>query len=187
MRGDQDALARRVIGLAEAREPTLGLGRLVCIDGLAGTGKTTLAAAVGRRAKAPVVHLDDIYPGWRGLDRVAAELGPCLQALARDEPGSYRRWDWKSERYVEEVTVSPTPLLVVEGVGSGQRAWADLITVLVWLDAPREVRLRRGLERDGAAARDQWIQWQQDELDLLARERTDVRADLRWRTDEKTG
>ncbi len=31
-----------------ARPPTLGVGRLVCVDGPAGSGKTTLAAALRR-------------------------------------------------------------------------------------------------------------------------------------------
>lgn len=174
--------ARRALALAESREPTLGLGRLICIDGLAGSGKTTFAGVVSTLSRAPVIQLDDIYPGWRGLDEVAAEVLPMLLDLAAGRTGRHRRWDWEQMAYVAEVEVDPTPLLILEGVGSGQRAWADLITVLVWLDAPREVRLQRGLERDGAAVRDQWIHWQDDELDLLARERTDVRADLRWST-----
>ena len=44
------------------------------------------------------------------------------------------------------------PLLVLEGVGSGSRAVADLVTVLVWVEAPRAYRMgarprarRRGL------------------------------------------
>lgn len=186
MPGEQDALARRVIALAESRPATLGSGRLVCIDGLAGSGKTTFADHVARVADAPVLHLDDIYPGWRGLDEVADEVLPLLGALAEDRPGRYRRWDWGRDEYVEVVTVPPAPLLVLEGVGAGQRAWADLITVLVWLDAAHDERLRRGLERDGRSVHDQWIRWQQDEQAMLAREHTDARADLRWRTDHES-
>lgn len=187
MPGDQEVLARRVIALTQSREPTLGDGRLICVDGLAGSGKTTFAGVLAGLAGCPLIHLDDIYPGWRGLDLVADEVLPLLESLARGELGSYRRWDWAKDRYVETVQVEPVPLLVLEGVGSGQRAWASSITVLVWLDAAQDVRLQRGLERDGAAVRDQWVQWQDDERDLLAREHTDVRADLRWRTDQKLG
>lgn len=179
---DNTALARKVLALAESRAPTLGSGRLICIDGLAGSGKTTFADELGHVARCRVIHLDDIYPGWRGLEEVAQEVLPLLAALREDRPGRYRRWDWTQMSYVAEVTVDPTDLLVIEGVGSGQRAWADLITVLVWIDASQDVRLARGLARDGVAVRDQWVQWQDDELALLAREQTDVRADLRWRT-----
>ena len=171
-------IAAEALALTLSRAPTLGAARLLCIDGLAGTGKTTLAAQVLRLGGGHVLHLDDFYPGWRGLDEVGAQVEPMLQDLAAGRPGHYRRWDWDRNAFVEDVTVDPVDLLVVEGVGSGQRAWASLITVLVWLRAPREVRLQRGLERDGAAVRDQWIQWQRDELELLAREQTDQRADL---------
>lgn len=178
MRSDPASIAARVLASALARPATLGQGRLICIDGLAGSGKTTLAAAVRAQAGCRVLHLDDFYPGWRGLDRVADQVGPLLHELASGRPGTYRRWDWDQDAFVEEVTVDPSPLLVIEGVGAGHRSWSDLITLLVWLDSTQATRLERGLDRDGAAVRDQWIQWQDDEQAMLAKEGTDRRADL---------
>lgn len=178
MPSDPVTVAPEVLTLTLSRAPTLGEGRLLCIDGLAGAGKTTLAAEVGRLGGARVLHLDDFYPGWRGLAEVGQQVLPMLRDLAAGRAGRYRRWDWGRHEFMEDVTVEPVDLLVLEGVGSGQRAWADLITVLVWVQAPQAVRLERGLERDGAAVRDQWIQWQDDEMAMLARERTDQRADL---------
>ncbi|QBX56985.1 4-amino-4-deoxy-L-arabinose transferase [Nocardioides seonyuensis] len=178
MRSDVSDLAAEVLALTLSRPPTLGAARLLCIDGFAGTGKTTLAAEVLRLGGGHVLHLDDFYPGWRGLDEVGAQVEPMLGDLAAGIPGHYRRWDWDRDAFVEDVTVEPVDLLVLEGVGSGQGAWAHLITALVWLRAPQAVRLQRGLERDGAAVRDQWIQWQDDERALLAREHTDQRADV---------
>ncbi|MBJ7451459.1 MAG: uridine kinase, partial [Blastococcus sp.] len=49
-----------------AAGPRLGGTRLVCVDGPAGSGKTTfagrLAAALGDDAE--LVHMDDLYAGW---------------------------------------------------------------------------------------------------------------------------
>ena len=50
----------------------------------------------------------------------------------------------------------PRPLLVLEGVGSGRPRVADLVTVLVWVEAPHDVRLARGLERDGDDVAPHW-------------------------------
>lgn len=182
MIAENRARALRVLDMTENREPTLGLGRLICVDGLAGSGKTTFAAELAGLTRAPVVHLDDLYPGWGGLHEVAREVLPLLTDLAAGVPGRYRRWDWARSRYTGEVEVLPTPLLVLEGVGSGQRAWADLITTLVWIETTQETRLLRGIERDGDRVRAEWLRWQADEQELLSRDQTDVRADLRWRT-----
>ncbi len=62
-----DAAAALVVQHALSRPPTLGAGRLVCVDGPAGSGKTSLADAVARRTAAQVVHMDDLYGGWDGL------------------------------------------------------------------------------------------------------------------------
>jgi hypothetical protein len=171
--------AARLLDLARSRLATLGSGRLICIDGPAGSGKTTLAASVASLAPGAVVlHLDDMYDGWHGLPRVADQVAGLLEPLGRDEPGSYRRYDWSAARYVETVAVAPAELLVLEGVGSGATTVAHLVTALAWVEAPPGVRLRRGLARDGAAMRPEWEQWQVDEAALFAREGTRRRADL---------
>ena len=74
--------------------------------------------------------------------------------------------------------VAATDLLVVEGVGSGDPAYDDLIAVLVWVWAPQPLRLRRGMERDGVAMMPHWQQWMVDEERLHARDRTAERADV---------
>jgi uridine kinase len=171
--------AAQVLALARSRQPSLGAGRLVCVDGPAGSGKTTLATEIASLAgRAPVMHMDDLYQGWGGLDGVDDQVGTLLRPLAEGLPGSYRRWDWPSSAWAETVTVRPAPLLVLEGVGSGSSAHADLVTVLAWVEVPTELRTTRGLERDGAAAADHWRRWAADEQELFAREHTRDRADL---------
>ena len=171
--------APAVLDLLDARPPTLGTGRLLCIDGPAGSGKTTLAAAVA--ALVPgcrVVHMDDLYPGWDGLPQVGDQLAGLLRPLAEGRPGRYRRYDWHAGAFAETVTVEPVDLLVVEGVGSGSRGTADLVTALVWVEAAYDVRMRRGLERDGEAFAPHWKAWAAAESQHFAREGTRDRADL---------
>lgn len=43
--------------------------RVVAVDGPAGSGKSTFAARLSAALGAPVVHLDDLIPGWTGLDQ----------------------------------------------------------------------------------------------------------------------
>lgn len=171
--------AAAVLGLAETRPATLGHGQLISVDGPAGAGKTTLAAAIA--ADVPgcqVVHMDDLFPGWGGLPEVGGQLESLLRPLAAGQPGSYRRYDWHAGRFAETVTVPPGPLLVLEGVGSGLAAYDHLRTVLVWVTAPHDLRMRRGIARDGDAFAPHWEQWAAAEADHFTADRTEERADL---------
>ncbi len=170
--------AALVVRVAAARPPTLGRGRLVCVDGPAGSGKTTLADAIAGLTGATVVHMDDLYAGWHGLSDSPGQLETILRPLAAGRTGSYRRYDWHEERFAETVEVPPTPWLVVEGVGSGSPDHAALITALAWVTAPEDLRLRRGLERDGAAMEQHWRRWMRDEATLFAQRRTAEWADV---------
>ena len=96
-------------------------------------------------------------------------------------PGHYRRYDWKRGRRAEGRR-APRDLLVVEGVGAGTPAYADLVTVLVWVEADDADRLARGIARDGVASREQLAQWMADEAPYLVEQRTRERADLVVRT-----
>lgn len=168
-----------VLEHAGTRPPTLGGGRLVCVDGLAGSGKTTLAEAlVAGVPGSTLVHSDDLLHGWEGLPGLAATIERFLEPLSRGESSSWTRWDWIADGWAEQHEVSPGGLLVVEGVGSGASAYADLITTLVWVEASAAVRLARGIARDGEAMRERWVWWMEQEAALHAADRTRQRADL---------
>ena len=178
-----DDVVRRTLAAA----PTFGEGRLLCIDGPAGSGKTTFAAAVRRAVPRDVgcgvVHLDDLYPGWDGLRAGVEHVARHVVApMARGEDGRYRRYDWHAGRPGGWVEVQRPDLLVLEGVGAGSLAYAHLITTLVWVEADQDVRLSRTVARDGAASRDRLVQWMADEAPYLAEQRTRERADLVVRT-----
>lgn len=172
------ALAGRV----RAAPARLGDRRLVCIDGPAGSGKTTfagrLAAALG--PDAVVLHMDDVYAGWTltgAADRLAAGV---LRPLAAGCPGAYHRYDWTTARFSPEPTpVPPSSVVVLEGCGSSPRAFDPWTTLRIWVEAPAVVRLARGVARDGAVLEPEWRAWQRTEAAGFAREGTRARADLR--------
>jgi uridine kinase len=182
--GHEDA-AGVVVPLVLSRPARLGPVRLVTIDGPAGSGKTTLAAAVAagcaaRGVTAAVVHLDDLYAGWSGLQgdlwpRLSAQV---LEPLRRGRDGRFQRYDWVAGAFAEWVDVPRPDVLVIEGCGSGRRAGDALRSVLVWVEADDDLRLTRGLERDGAAARAHWERWMAEEREHYSREGTRGRADI---------
>lgn len=177
------ALLDRLEGLA----PRLGGGHLVLLDGVAGAGKTTLAAAIvtralqegtfGDRARIGVVHMDDLYEGWGGLlaagEQLASDVvGPLRAGL----PGHYRRYDWVRAERNERVEVAPADLLVIEGCGAAPPLLDDVASLVCYVTAPDALRLARGLARDGEALRPQWLAFMADEERLAERDRTRERA-----------
>lgn len=178
-----DAVAD-VVDLLRTRPPRAGTVRVVAVDGPSGAGKTTyaalLAVALGPpEAPAPVVHLDDIYPGWDGLEAAVPRLVEgVLAPLSRGEPARLRRHDWVLDREGDWYDVPVAPVVVVEGCAAGARACAPYLSALVWLEAPTGVRRDRGLRRDGEAYRPHWERWARQESRHFAREGTRDRADL---------
>jgi uridine kinase len=178
-------LAAELVARVLALPPTLGTGRLLCIDGPSGSGKTTLATAVRRAARpaladdVAVMHMDAVYDGWDGLAAgMATVASDVVGPLREGRCGRYRRYDWHEGRFAEEHLVRPRALLVVEGVGAGNPAYADATTLLVWCDAPADVRLQRALARDGVETREQLLRWHAGEQEMFARERIRDRADV---------
>jgi uridine kinase len=177
--GLSEEAAARVLAHALGRPPTLGTGRLVCVDGPAGAGKTTLALDIARQAPgALVLHTDEMLEGWGGLPGLGQSVCDLLAPLSQGLAGRWRRWDWHASDWAATETVRPTDLLVLEGVGSAPVGCAQLVTTLVWVETPRDTRLTRWWDRDGEAQRPYWDAWLADEAALHARDRTRERADL---------
>ncbi|MGB0190559.1 MAG: 4-amino-4-deoxy-L-arabinose transferase [Nocardioides sp.] len=129
-----------------------------------------------------MLHMDAMYDGWDGLPEVHTQLATLLPPLAEGRPGRYRVYDWRLGRYRRTVEVPPVPLLVLEGVGSGHPTYDALSTLLVWLEAPLALRRERALARDGDDFAPHWEAWAASEGEVLARDRTRDRADLRLDT-----
>ena len=153
---------KRILALVnEASAP--GRTTLVAIDGLTCAGKSTLAGQLaGALEDATVVALDAFYRPLAAEER--ALLGPkesydryfdwrrllhdVLVPLSRDSRARYRRLDWVTGGLAEWQEIEPRGVVIVEGVYSIRPELRPYFGVMVYVDAPREVRLARLLDRD---------------------------------------
>ena len=148
---------------------------VVLIDGPSGAGKSTLADALLAAWPAPgrprLVRMDDLYPGWDGLDAgseaVARDL---LEPLRATGAGAWERWDWDAHRPAGRVVVAGGDPLVVEGCGTLSRRNAAQADLTVWLRADDALRKERALARDGAVFAAEWDRWQAQFDRFVARE-----------------
>jgi glycosidase len=170
-----DALASEI----RNRPERLGAVRLVAIDGRGGAGKSAFAERLARAlGGAPIVQTDDVASwedplGW--WPRLKAEV---LAPLSRGRIARYRAYDWATRTPGPSRAVRPADVVILEGVSSARAAVTDRLTYSIWIDAPADVRCRRGLERDGEAKRPEWERWMAEEDAFFARDSVRLRVDL---------
>lgn len=140
---------------------------LICIDGPAGSGKTTLAEHLeAEHDELAVVHMDSLYAGW--TNALSADLTQRLIEQIRDpfmsgNPVRYRRYDWYEGAFADHIEIGAPRLLVVEGVGAAQRAMRQHASVSVFLDVDPATGRARVLDRDGAISAAHIDDWQRQE------------------------
>jgi uridine kinase len=137
---------------------------VVLLDGPSGAGKSTLADAVVAAWSGPLrptlVRMDDIYPGWDGLEAAGEHVrSHLLEPRHLGQPGRWQRHDWTVDAPAEWHDVSGAAPLIIEGCGVLTRANAALATLTVWLDADDTVRKARALARDDGAFDAHWDDW----------------------------
>jgi uridine kinase len=174
-----EQLLERIERDARAAPPHAADTRVIAIDGRSGSGKTALAGQLAIRIDAPIVQLEQIYPGWDGLQAgIDLLVEAVLVPLSAGQVAQVPRYDWLVHRFIEPWPLEPPPILIVEGVGAGARAAATFTSLLVWLELAADLREQRALARDGDVFRPYWSQWAAQEDVLLAREQTPARAGI---------
>jgi uridine kinase len=180
-----DALLVAFGGAARPESPAL-----VAIDGLGGSGKSTLARAIAAASDGvAVVQMDDFYrpPSDRPAAR-PGELGAdidwrrfrdqVVQPLREGGRARYQRRDWDTGRLAEWHEVAGD-IVVAEGVYSSRTELSALYDFRIWVECPYDIRLARGIERDGEAARERWVsEWMPAEERYADLDGPRERADL---------
>ena len=136
---------------------------IITIDGVAGAGKTTLAAYMADeykdRTTVSVIHMDDLYDGWS--DPLGEALSRKLELIAsahrEGRDLELTKYDWLRDDPGDLLPIPSTELLILEGVGSGQSSIPEFVETKIWIDLEPIVGLRRVLARDGFEIEEQML------------------------------
>jgi uridine kinase len=167
---------------------------VVGIDGPGGAGKTVLAVTLATTLRdagrsASVVPFDDFFLPSKERPSGGPETKPLggdfdwrrlrdevLLPLREGHVARYRRYDWTKDALAETNRIPPHGIVIVEGIYCTRTEIAELYDVRVWVECRRDVRLARGIRRDGESARRRWeLDWMPCE-DRYVREQRPDRA-----------
>jgi uridine kinase len=159
--------------------------RTISIDGPAGSGKTTLARRISDSfddGEVVTIHMDDLYNGWE--DALTPQLtrtlvNQILNPISQGKPLGYRKYDWLSKSFGDLISHPAPALLILEGVGSGQKETRKFSDELIWIDIDLETGLRRVLNRDGDYLETEMRIWQIREQEHFKSENTRDCATIR--------
>jgi uridine kinase len=136
---------------------------LIAIDGVAGSGKTTLALKLSKDLTgSSVVHMDDLYDGWNNpLSRklTARVISQLLEPVSKQLPVSYQIFDWKLNRFTDFKSIPQSKYLILEGVGAAHREFRPYINKIIWIECEPNLGFSRVIARDGVQVEQEMIKF----------------------------
>jgi uridine kinase len=162
--------------LLRSREPAI-----IAIDGVAGSGKTTLAERLkGDLASCQVVHMDDLYNGWS--DPLSKELTQristqILTPFKNHQIAKYEKYNWYIKSFDLTSSIPQSDYLILEGVGSGQIAFREFFSKLIWVELDPQAGFERVIARDGEGVRTEMLNFLVNQSNHFSSESTQNAAD----------
>lgn len=165
---------------------------IAAVDGCGGSGKSTLARQiVSKYGSGQIIHMDDFYKPSN--ERVHMEMSKkesgadydikrllydVINPITNAMEARYQSYDWEADKLTKWHTVQPSGLLIVEGVYSISDQLYNKYDIKIFVECNKKLRLKRGLERDGANALDLWSQWMIGEDKYLQEQKPQNRANF---------
>ena len=79
-----------------------------------------------------------------------------LKKIRRDEQVSYQIYDWHRDELTDTVTIPDDAVIIIEGGYTSQEKFSEIYDYKIWVEASRDERLERVLNRDGEHMRAYW-------------------------------
>ena len=186
-----EALVQQAINSIQKLQSTVPCV-IVGVDGPGGSGKSTIAKQIADAVNATLIHSDHFYKTVDKRDDTHASHQivsdkfdwDLLQKKVFDVaiPGkkiSYQPYSWEIEGLLPHIQYVVGNVLVVEGIYALQDRFLDNYHVKIWVEVPEEIRLERGVKRDGEKMRDAWQHiWIPQDKRYFDVHRPDKKADI---------
>ncbi len=119
------------------------------IDGVGGSGKTTLAKIIQNELNnCVIVQMDDIYSPQLQASDIPRIKDQVFLPLISGNNAKFQIYDWKTEKLSQWQIIIPKGILIIEGVYALDRQIINYYDIKIWIDYPPELGFERGVKRD---------------------------------------
>jgi uridine kinase len=152
----------------------------IAIDGLPGSGKTTLCKIIKKHFPLlKIVKIDSFYdPAIKNtnFERLKKEI---FYPIKKGKIANYKLFDFKLNTYKGFASITPGGLIILEGISSMDRRLVDLYDYKIWIDCPVELALKRVLARDNKKYEQKWKEdWMPEILYFINNQKPYAKADV---------
>lgn len=162
--------------------PKCGDCVVITIDGPAGSGKTTLALTLALEVgRSYTIHMDDLYEGWDSTmtPALTSKLVAIIESVVKSEKITFTPFNWLKKRLDIPISIQAPKYLIIEGVGAGQSAIREFVSLAIWIEVPQDEGLARVIERDGPEVAEFMASFIEAQATHFAKEDTKKSADYR--------
>jgi uridine kinase len=171
-----------LVELIQSSSIKCGETKVVCIDGPAGSGKTTLANSLSKYLdNCPIVHMDEIYEGWGEAlsQKTTNDLYQwIIEPLLKKQLIEFFKFDWTISKRNKKVVIRSHSYLIIEGVGSSVKEVSKHASLKIWIEVNQSLGIERVLKRDGQQIKDQMKNWQIQELNYFNENKTKENSNI---------
>lgn len=122
---------------------------IIGIDGVGGSGKTTLAKTINKELNnSVIVQMDDIISPQLKASDISRIKNQVFSPLKNGKEAKFQIYDWKTEKLSQWQTIHPEGILIIEGVYSLDKQIIDCYDLKIWVEYPPELGFERGVKRD---------------------------------------
>ena len=121
---------------------------LILIDGIAGSGKTSLATSLAAIIKADIVSIDDVCWCADIINWDEEMLKGIISQWLKGNNVSYKPSGWIKENRQGFIEVDAKKSLIIEGMGACRKELREHATYSIWVETEPEIARSRLISRD---------------------------------------
>ncbi len=138
---------------------------------------------LSKKLSAEIIHTDDFASWENPMDWWIMTIEKVFEPIAGGAKVlNYKRSSWAVFHKSKSAVNQPvTKIMIIEGVGASRKEFDKYIGLSIFVDTPKDVCLKRGMERDNGqyhndALKMKWREWNKTEEEHFTKDDTKNRA-----------